>query len=228
MTAMTQSTSTPAGSGAKRKRVLDPVDRMSETLFGLIMVLSFTCTLSVASAGREEVRTMLFAAIGCNLAWGIVDGILHALNSLIDRAHQMRLAWDIRDAPDAETVRRLIEDELPETVASALDANAYETIRRGVAAAEPPARARLTFDDLKAVVGVFLLVFLSTFPVVLPFIFIQDTRSALRASNGIALVMLFVLGYRLAPYTLQSPVRLGMAMVGIGVALVAITVALGG
>ena len=34
------------------KRVLDPIDRVSEILFGLIMVLSFTGSLSVAVAGR--------------------------------------------------------------------------------------------------------------------------------------------------------------------------------
>jgi hypothetical protein len=49
-------------------RVLDPLERFSEIVFGLIMVLSFTCALSVAEAGREGVRAMFIGAIGCNLA----------------------------------------------------------------------------------------------------------------------------------------------------------------
>jgi len=53
---------------AGRTRVLDPVERISEILFGLFLVLTFTGTLSVASAGRDEVQTMLVAAIGCNIA----------------------------------------------------------------------------------------------------------------------------------------------------------------
>ena len=52
------------------KRVLEPIERISEVLFGLIMVLGFTGSLSAAQAGRSDVRTMLFGAIGCNLAWG--------------------------------------------------------------------------------------------------------------------------------------------------------------
>lgn len=40
------------------------------------MVLTFTGTLSAATAGREDVRIMLLAAIGCNAAWGIVDGVM--------------------------------------------------------------------------------------------------------------------------------------------------------
>ena len=56
-------------------RILDPMDRISEVLFGLIMALTFTCTLGVAAA---EVRTMLIGALGCNLAWGIIDGGVHS------------------------------------------------------------------------------------------------------------------------------------------------------
>ena len=39
-------------------RVLDPLERFSEIVFGLIMVLTFTCALGVAEAGREDVREM--------------------------------------------------------------------------------------------------------------------------------------------------------------------------
>ena len=56
--------------GESSKRVLDPIDRVSEVLFGLIMVLTFTGSLSVAEAGRDDVRAMLIGALGCNLAWG--------------------------------------------------------------------------------------------------------------------------------------------------------------
>ena len=54
-------------------RILEPMDRISEILFGLIMALTFTLTLGVITADRIQVRTMLLAALGCNLAWGIID-----------------------------------------------------------------------------------------------------------------------------------------------------------
>ena len=43
------------------KRVLEPIDRVSEILFGLIMVLTFTGSLSIAEAGRDDVRTNFWA-----------------------------------------------------------------------------------------------------------------------------------------------------------------------
>jgi hypothetical protein len=38
------------------KRVLEPIDRVSEVLFGLIMVLTFTGSLSVAEVSRPPSR----------------------------------------------------------------------------------------------------------------------------------------------------------------------------
>ncbi len=62
------------------KRLLDPTERLSEILFGLIMVLSFTCSFSVATErGRADVRNMLVAALGCNLAWGIIDAVFYLM-----------------------------------------------------------------------------------------------------------------------------------------------------
>jgi VIT1/CCC1 family predicted Fe2+/Mn2+ transporter len=77
-------------------------------------------------------------------------------------------------------------------------------------------------------VAVFLLVFLSTFPVTIPFLLMSDAMRALRVSNAIAIVLLFLGGYELAKYSGGRPWRLGFAMVAIGAALVGLTIALGG
>ena len=49
---------------------LSPVDRVSEVLFGLFMALTFVGAVSIAESGEAEIRAMLAAALGCNLAWG--------------------------------------------------------------------------------------------------------------------------------------------------------------
>ena len=43
------------------------------------MVLTFTGALSVAEAGRADVREMLIGALGCNLAWGIIDAVFYLM-----------------------------------------------------------------------------------------------------------------------------------------------------
>ena len=42
--------------------VLDPMERISETLFGLIMALTFICSLGVATGANINIRTMRSAA----------------------------------------------------------------------------------------------------------------------------------------------------------------------
>src|SRR5262245_66319369 len=84
------------------KRVLDPIDRVSEVLFGLIMALTFTGSLSVAEAGRDDVRTMLIGALGCNLAWGLIDGIFYLFNCLADARRDLVTYQAVRQAPDPD------------------------------------------------------------------------------------------------------------------------------
>ena len=70
--------------------------------------------------------------------------------------------------------------------------------------------------------------FLSTFPVVIPFIVMRDPVPALRVSNAIAVVLLFMTGYAYARHTGRRPVWVGSAMVVLGSVLVGLTMALGG
>jgi VIT1/CCC1 family predicted Fe2+/Mn2+ transporter len=76
--------------------------------------------------------------------------------------------------------------------------------------------------------GVFLLVFLSTFPVAVPFIFMQDAMLAMRTSNAIAVVMLFLAGFLYGRTVGRSPWGFGTSMVALGLILVTMTIALGG
>lgn len=217
------------GPGEKSGRVLDPTERVSEILFGLIMVLTFTGSLSAAESGRNEVRVMLIGALGCNLAWGIIDAVFYLMNTLAPRGHGLVVLRRLRDTADPAKAHALIADELPPVVASVLHAEDFETLRQRLnALPDLPARVPLRREDFRGAIGVFLLVFLSTFPVVIPFLLMTDAMRALRISNLIAIVLLFLGGYRLAKYSGGRPWRFGLAMVGIGAGMVGLTIALGG
>jgi VIT1/CCC1 family predicted Fe2+/Mn2+ transporter len=213
----------------KRARVLDPIERVSEVIFGLLMALSFTGALSVATAGREEIRTVMFTALGCNLAWGLVDAVMYLVQTLTERTRNFTLMRRVRSAVAPQEAHAIIAGAMPGQLGSVIDAEGLEEIRRRLAALpEPPARGRLGRDDYAGALGVFLLVVLATFPVVIPFMLFAETAVAMRVSNGVALVTLFLAGNRLARYSGTSPWRSGFAMAAIGAALVAAIMALGG
>jgi len=64
--------------------------------------------------------------------------------------------------------------------------------------------------------------------VVIPFILMHDAMPALRVSNAVAIVLLFLAGHAYGPMIGRGPVSVGIAMVALGVVLVGITMALGG
>ena len=211
------------------KRVLEPYDRVSEVLFGLIMVLTFTGSLSIAEAGREAIRTMLLGALGCNLAWGIIDGVLYLMSCLAEKGKGLLTLRAVRKATDPLKAQRLVADALPPLVASILQPAELESMRlRLKDLPEPPERARLGKGEWLGALGVFLLVFLSTFPVVIPFLFMKNAWLALRASNAIAIAMLFLTGYAFGRITGRRAWVMGISMVILGGILVGITMALGG
>ena len=218
----------PAALVRRPDRILDPMDRISEVLFGLIMALSFTLTFAVATADNMAVRTMLLAALGCNLAWGIIDGGVYLLARLNQQGRAV-LRWRAaRDAPDAGTAQRVIADAMPSLLASVVEPAQLETMRQKLSQLPEPARPRLTKSDWLGALGIFLLSFLSTFPIVIPFLFIGDARLALRVSNVVAITMLFLCGFMFGRYAGFRPMAMGAAMVALGGALVGVAIALGG
>ena len=211
------------------KRVLEPIERISEVLFALIMVLTFTGSLSVAEAGREDIRTMLIGALGCNLAWGIIDGLLYLLGNLADHGRALATLRAARTVDHPQQAQGIIAGALPPLVASILTADEFASIHgRLKSLPEPPLRAKLRGRDWLGAVAVFLLVFLSTFPVVIPFLVMHQALPALRVSNAIAIVMLFMTGAAYGRITAHRPWLVGVLMVIVGLILVALTMALGG
>jgi hypothetical protein len=211
------------------ERVLDPMERISELLFGLIMVLTFTCTFGVATAGNIKIETMLIGALGCNLTWGIVDAGIYILARINDRGRKNSTLRAIRQAPDIEAAQRIIAEELSPLVASVLRAEQLELMRQKIHdLPELTGRPRLTRRDWIGALGVCLLCFLSTFPIVIPFIFMSDAKMALRVSNTVAIVMLFFCGYAFGYRSGLRPWAAGLSMVVFSVALVGVAIALGG
>jgi hypothetical protein len=212
---------------SRRGDVLDPTDRFSEVISGIIMAMSFTGTVSVRRAGEQDIRELLYAAIGCNVAYGVVDAVMYVITSVADRGWTYRLVRAIAGAKDPDAGRRIVAENLPEGLADVLPMSVIEGIRTAATALNAP-RPHVMGGDLAAALGVFLLVVLGTLPVTLPFVFFSDVALALRVSQGIGLAMLFLSGSALGHYAGFRTWRSGFAMLAIGIALVSLVIALGG
>ncbi len=214
---------------SQSKSVLDPVERASEIMFGLIMALAFTCTISATSSTRADVMTMLAGALGCNVAWGLVDAAMYLLSQIVSREQRRSLTLELAAASPVEA-RRMLIDNLPEAAESVFSSSELDRIANAIRTMpREPRRAVPTPGDFRGAVHIFLLVFLSTLPVALPFLFMMDVRTALRTSNAIAVALLFVVGTGLGKHMKWTPYWVtGLCVSLFGALLVAITIALGG
>ena len=126
-----------------RAAILHPVDRIMELLFGLLMALSFTGALSVAQAGRVEIREMFIAAFGCNLAWGIVDAVMYLIRTTVDRAKSLIIS-EISEV--MQTTAQAIEDRVNEALEKCFMTkarNAQRAVARAATKAAPAKAAAL-------------------------------------------------------------------------------------
>lgn len=210
------------------RRFLDPIDRVSEILFGLIMVLTSTSTISVLTSGRADVRTMIVGALGCNLAWGIIDAVLYLMGCLNDRGRNHELVKLVQGGASASVARRSIAEALPEPLGAVATAEDLEGMRKKLLTLPELPRPRITRDEWLGALGVCLLVFISTFPAVIPFFLTDNLQLALRISNGIAIVTLFFCGHMFARYAGLPPILTGVSMVVLGLVLVGVAILLGG
>jgi hypothetical protein len=213
----------------KEWTVLDKPSRIAEILFGLIMVLTFTGTISVSTAGKQEVGELLWAALGCNLAWGLVDGIMYLMDKIISHAHDVNQLNRIKRSKDEAETRGIFKENFPPLMVHLMDNKEIDHLSKKLKdLPEVTLKTTLILKDFLIAGQIFLLVFLITLPVALPFLFLPDVAFAMRISNGVALLLLFIGGFSLGRYAGIKPFISALAYTAIGVFLVAMTMALGG
>jgi hypothetical protein len=216
----------------KLHRHLDPGDTLSELIFGLLMVLTFT--LGARLLGPDEPtdgRELLVAAIGCNIAWGIIDGFLFVLGRIFERLRVASMVQSLRTARDEPAAMAMLRDEFGGDLADLAEAQSRDGFLASIVAASrraPGARPQLVAEDLRGAVRVFVLVVATAVPAALPFFVWDDAYLALRVSNAFLIACLFVVGFLWGRHVGARPVFAGALIMSIGIGLVLIAIPLGG
>jgi len=211
---------------------LAPEDTLNEILFGLVMVLTFTLGAGIAAGSDAgEARALIIGAIGCNIAWGLIDAVFYIMGLLFVRSRRSRLLEGFRAATNKTAAIGMVREELEEQLASITTredrSHLYERIYDALRKA-PTDHVGIGASDMKSAIGVFLLVSLTAVPAAIPFLFLSDPWQALRISNVLLIGLIFYVGYRWAGHTQANPWKAGIGLMLIGIVLVVIAIALGG
>lgn len=221
-------------------RWLDPIDRLSETIFSILIVLTFTLAFRIIKLGADPnqpipstyINELLIGAAGATLAWGIIDGIMYALLAMFERGERRRLLEQLQAADDEEAGVQVIADELdhilePITGAAQrrmLYVDVLEHLRDGEA--QP---VGLTRADVAGGLGAVLVALIAVLPSFVPLLlFYNNPALAIRASNVVSFVALFVAGYQWGTHTGVNPWRTGLLLAAVAAIMVLIAIPLGG
>lgn len=213
-------------------RNLDPVETLGELIFGLIMVLTFTIGARLLGADEPmDGKELLIAALGCNIAWGMIDGFLFLLSRVFERRRIASIHAALAAHSDPAIDLGPLRSELTSGLAELGDAGDRERFYASIAAAarrSKPRPVQVTLNDLSGAALVFCLVVATAIPAALPFMMISDGYIALRVSNTILVGLLFLVGFWWGKHIGASPGLAGALIMSIGVALVLVAIPLGG
>lgn len=220
--------------------LIDPIDRLSETVFSILILLTFTLAFRITRlseatqqpVSQANVNELLIGAVGAVLAWGLIDGIMYALISMFQRGERHRLLRDIQTASSeqealeviAEDMDYLLEPITGEDERKALYSSIFTHLR-----SSKPRKIGLKSDDFYGALGHVLVAVIAVIPSLLPLIiFRQDYDFAILISNIVSFIVLFIAGYYWGNYTGANPWKTGLLLMSVAIALVVIAIPLGG
>jgi hypothetical protein len=209
-----------------KKTLVDPLDLLSESLFGVLMTLTFTGTMSVTLGEGGTVRGVLLAALACNLAWGIVDGVMYVIAGAVEKGRRAETLRKILTRPEPEA-QKVVEDLVADRSASITAAYVHDVVLR-IRQIDPALPKPVTGSDLRSGLVVALTVVASALPISLPFLFMTDYWLSLRFSNFIAITLLFAIGMAMGRPMGRRGWAMGCSIAAVGVLLAAVINALGG
>lgn len=221
-------------------RILDPIDRLSETIFSILILLTFTLAFRIirlsGDPGQafsiENMNDLLVGAVGAILAWGMIDGVMYALFSLFERGEKHRLLKEIQIAETDQDAVDVIADELDFILEPIADEGLRQKLYFGVLdhlRDSKPRRIEFTRDDFTGALGHVIVAMIAVLPSLVPLLLLrQNPDLAIRLSNIVSFIVLFSAGYRWGIYTGANPWKTGLLLMAVAVVIVLIAILLGG
>lgn len=221
-------------------RLLDPIDWLSEAIYSILIVLTFTLAFgiihpddnlgqAVPAAVTDE---LLFAALGATVAWGMIDGIMYALLSLFERSERHRLLRQIGAAKTEEAGVQVIAEEFDYILEPIIEQDERYGLYGSMLAHLRISQVRpigFKRKDFAGALGSLLVAVLAVLPSLVPLIVLRENYMlAIRTSNVVSFTMLFLAGYQWGKHTGTNPWTTGLLLSIVGALMVLIAIPLGG
>ena len=226
--------------GSLFDKLIDPIDRLSETIFSILILLTFTLAFQIIrlsdspsyGSAALQMDDLLIGALGAIFAWGIIDGAMYALMSVFERGESHRLLQNIRAAENEQEAVDLIAADLDyilEPISEKKERQIFYTSVLDYLKDSQPRTIKLTGEDLIGAAAHVMVAILAVLPSLIPLFLVRgNDQLAIRISNLVSFILLFIAGYRWGKYTGINPLRTGLVLMTIAVVMVLVAILLGG
>jgi hypothetical protein len=236
----TRPRTTPPTGIVERLLVLAPIDVLSEIIFSVLILLTFTLAFRIFTIGANSneplpaayITELLVGALGATVAWGLIDGVMYALMSVFERGEKHRLLMRVQAATSegegieaiAEELDFVLEPITGHAKRQLIYADVFEHLRDS-----KPRPVTFTREELLAAIACVVVAVVAVLPSLTPLLLLRhDYLLAVRLSNLISFGVLFIAGYQWGKYSGMHPLKTGFLLFVIGVVLVALAIPLGG
>ncbi|MCX6700773.1 MAG: hypothetical protein NTV68_12790 [Methanomicrobiales archaeon] len=168
-------------------------NRLSELFYGVMMVAVVTGLIkNDLPPSQGTLRLLLIAALATNLTWGIIDGVTSMYGGLVNRADYNNIANRFREDNNNPQTREMVRKSLQGTIVENLGEEEQSGIVDMIGAGEPVTGQRYpaTRADWNITIATIFIDFILVFPVVLPYLLIDNVRWAVFASHTIAIILI--------------------------------------
>jgi hypothetical protein len=221
-------------------RILDPIDRMSETIFSILIVLIFTLAyraLSLLPINNDilplnDPITIFRAGLGAVVAWGLIDAIMYAIFSVFERRDRVRFLTEVKASPSDQSGLDIIAEEFDYIFEPITDdaqrLSIYSQVLEALKGTQQK-KIRVEIEDILGAGAVFVAAIVAVIPSLLPLVLFRNNLTlALRLSNLFSFLMLFITGYRWGKYSGYKPLETGLIIMSIAILMVVLAIPLGG
>lgn len=214
------------------ENLIDPIDRLTESVFSILILLTFTMTSwiiglsgsSEHSLDSENIVDLAIAALVTIIAYGVIDGVIYVLLTMFGRGESHRLLQGVQAADSELEAVDVIADNLDYMLEPITGEPERRQLYRHILVQlrnSQPREIGLKREDITAGLTHVLVAVLVIIPSLLPLVFMrQDPERAILVSNFISLFLLFFVGYRWGKYTGANPWKTGLIILSVIIVLV--------
>ena len=211
---------------------IDPIDRLTESLFSILILLTFTMTawiIGLSGTGEHTLDSrnivdLAIAALVTITAYGVIDGVIYVLLTMFGRGESHRLLQSVQAADSQQEAVDVIADNLDYILEPITGEQERQQLYHHILVQlrnSQPREIGLKREDITAGLAHVLVAVLVITPSLLPLVFMrQDPERAILVSNFLSLFLLFFVGYRWGKYTGANPWKTGLIIFSVITALV--------